>query len=146
MPFSIADPLADFERTVEPTAHVLEYVRTLCTFAALYTLPARAFTGRWRPFPSGRIAPPPAKVTAATYPDRRDSYPSFFNRARQSQSRIQNMFALDVFDLSIRIEREADSGLKTRNSSVLKLSVVVPSIDSDSNLRNSDNRRDSLSL
>lgn len=28
VPFSIADPLADFERTVETTAHVLEYVRT----------------------------------------------------------------------------------------------------------------------
>ncbi|WP_390891558.1 NAD-dependent epimerase/dehydratase family protein [Edaphobacter flagellatus] len=28
VPFSIQDPLADFERTVETTAHVLEYVRT----------------------------------------------------------------------------------------------------------------------
>jgi UDP-glucose 4-epimerase len=28
VPFSIEDPLADFERTVETTAHVLEYVRT----------------------------------------------------------------------------------------------------------------------
>jgi UDP-glucose 4-epimerase len=28
VPFSIKDPLADFERTVETTAHVLEYVRT----------------------------------------------------------------------------------------------------------------------
>lgn len=29
VPFSIDDPLADFERTVETTAHVLEYVRTV---------------------------------------------------------------------------------------------------------------------
>jgi UDP-glucose 4-epimerase len=32
VPFSIEDPLADFERTVETTAHVLEYVRTSAPF------------------------------------------------------------------------------------------------------------------